>query len=108
MNRSHPVRLLSPLLCCLLSAGVVHGAPAGGEDDWPQWRGPRRDGTWAETGLVERFEGESREVFAARHEVLKATGIAAGDIVADIGAGRVGELLHTDRTELGKLIRREE
>ncbi|MBM3964519.1 MAG: dehydrogenase [Planctomycetes bacterium] len=21
-------------------------------DDWPQWRGPRRDGTWSETGLV--------------------------------------------------------
>ena len=24
-------------------------------DEWPQWRGPRRDGTWNETGLVEKF-----------------------------------------------------
>jgi SAM-dependent methyltransferase len=36
---------------------------------------------------VDRFEGESREVFAARHEVLKAAGVGAGDRVADIGAG---------------------
>ena len=25
-------------------------------DEWPQWRGPTRDGVWRETGLVERFE----------------------------------------------------
>jgi len=24
-------------------------------DDWPQWMGPRRDGVWRETGLVEKF-----------------------------------------------------
>jgi predicted methyltransferase len=36
---------------------------------------------------VERFEGESREVFAARHEVLSATEVAVGDRVVDIGAG---------------------
>ena len=26
-------------------------------EDWPQWRGPRRDGTWKETGLIDRFDG---------------------------------------------------
>lgn len=26
--------------------------------DWPQWRGPDRDGVWTETGVVERFESE--------------------------------------------------
>ncbi len=25
-------------------------------DDWPQWRGPTRDGVWRETGIVTRFE----------------------------------------------------
>jgi outer membrane protein assembly factor BamB len=25
-------------------------------DDWPQWRGPNRDGVWRETGVVERFD----------------------------------------------------
>jgi outer membrane protein assembly factor BamB len=24
-------------------------------DDWPQWRGPQRDGVWRETGVVENF-----------------------------------------------------
>jgi outer membrane protein assembly factor BamB len=24
-------------------------------EDWPQWRGPNRDGTWSEKGTVERF-----------------------------------------------------
>jgi len=36
---------------------------------------------------VERFEGESREVFAARHEILRANAVSAGDRVVDIGAG---------------------
>ena len=27
-------------------------------DDWPQWRGPRRDGVWRETGVVERFSAK--------------------------------------------------
>lgn len=26
-------------------------------DDWPQWRGPTRDGVWRETGVVEKFSG---------------------------------------------------
>ncbi|MEK6674383.1 MAG: PQQ-binding-like beta-propeller repeat protein [Planctomycetota bacterium] len=24
-------------------------------DDWPQWRGPNRDGVWRESGIVEKF-----------------------------------------------------
>ena len=27
-------------------------------DDWPQWRGPGRDGQWRETGIVERFSSD--------------------------------------------------
>ena len=36
---------------------------------------------------IEIFEGESREVFVARHDVLRAAGVQTGDRVADIGAG---------------------
>jgi hypothetical protein len=24
-------------------------------DDWPQWRGPNRDGVWGETGILQTF-----------------------------------------------------
>lgn len=36
---------------------------------------------------AERFSGESREVFAARFEVLAAIALEAGDRIADVGAG---------------------
>ncbi len=26
-------------------------------DDWPQWRGPGRDGVWRESGVIEKFDG---------------------------------------------------
>ncbi len=46
MNRTLLFGLLGvALFCDLLRA-----------EDWPQWRGPRRDGTWNETGIVEKFD----------------------------------------------------
>lgn len=37
----------------LLHAAPATAKPAG--EDWPQYRGPKRDGTWRETGLLEKF-----------------------------------------------------
>jgi outer membrane protein assembly factor BamB len=34
---------------------VVAGAGLAAADDWPQWLGPKRDGVWRETGIVEKF-----------------------------------------------------
>jgi outer membrane protein assembly factor BamB len=34
--------------------GLCATAAARG-DDWPQWLGPRRDGVWRETGILEKF-----------------------------------------------------
>jgi outer membrane protein assembly factor BamB len=31
-------------------------------DDWPQWRGPNRDGVYSETGLLESFPAEGLKV----------------------------------------------
>jgi outer membrane protein assembly factor BamB len=41
------------LFCLVSGLASCNGALFG--DDWPQWRGPNRDGTWKETGLVEKF-----------------------------------------------------
>jgi ubiquinone/menaquinone biosynthesis C-methylase UbiE len=37
--------------------------------------------------FVERFEGESRAVYAERHAIVEALDLSPGDAVADIGAG---------------------
>jgi len=42
------------LLSLLLT--MLSGLPGARADEWPQWRGPRRDGVWRETGIVERFK----------------------------------------------------
>ena len=42
--------LLTVLLACFLQTAL----PA---DDWPQWRGPARDGVWRESGIIEKFDG---------------------------------------------------
>jgi outer membrane protein assembly factor BamB len=44
--------LVGPLLTLAVCAWA---APPGRAEDWPQWLGPRRDGVWRETGLVEKF-----------------------------------------------------
>jgi outer membrane protein assembly factor BamB len=37
-----------PLVALILTIAVR-------ADDWPQWRGPNRDGAWSETGILETF-----------------------------------------------------
>jgi outer membrane protein assembly factor BamB len=43
------------ILCC--TCAILTQA-----EDWPQWRGPNRDGVWAESGLLESFPGEGLKV----------------------------------------------
>jgi outer membrane protein assembly factor BamB len=39
----------------LLAIGLAAAASICRADDWPQWRGPQRDGVWRETGIVQKF-----------------------------------------------------
>lgn len=48
ISRSSPI---SAAMTSLVLIGVMT-APA---NDWPQWRGPNRDGVWRETGIMESF-----------------------------------------------------
>ncbi len=45
----HRSMLLSAAILCIGSLALA--------DDWPQWRGPERDGVWRETGVVAKFAG---------------------------------------------------
>lgn len=51
-------------------------------DEWPQWRGPNRDGVWSETGTIDRF---ASPVIARRWSVPISSGYS-GPTVAE---GRV-------------------
>jgi len=48
----------SALLLLFLGLQLGIAAPSALSDDWPQWRGPQRDGVWRETGLLESFPEE--------------------------------------------------
>lgn len=56
ISRTIPIRL-AILLTLLSTWGLSAHA-----DDWPQWRGPNRDGVWSETGILETFPPEGLKV----------------------------------------------
>jgi outer membrane protein assembly factor BamB len=43
------------LVTTLITATAIIGSVAAAPEDWPQWRGPRRDGVSAETGLLKQW-----------------------------------------------------
>lgn len=45
----------------LVWIGLAFLAGAATAEDWPQWRGPTRDGVWTETGLMEKFAADKLE-----------------------------------------------
>ncbi|MDH3584997.1 MAG: PQQ-like beta-propeller repeat protein, partial [Phycisphaerae bacterium] len=51
-------------------------------DDWPQWRGPQRDGVWRETGLIQRFSAD-------RIPHLWKVPLGSGYTGPSVAAGRV-------------------
>lgn len=74
------------LTLSLVSAAAIAQAPAApakpGDVNAP-FLDPKLDAeSW-----VEKFEVESREVFAARDAILAAVGLEPGDRIADVGAG---------------------
>jgi len=80
---------IRPVWCTVVICAAMTSLlkPVALADDWPQWRGPQRDGTWHETGIVERFE-EKRLEPVWRREI--ASGYS-GPTVAD------GRVYVTDR-----------
>jgi outer membrane protein assembly factor BamB len=66
------------IACCLIAALAATTLA----DDWPQWRGPQRDGVWRETGLIDKFPADT----IARRWTYEIASGYSGPTVAD---GRV-------------------
>jgi outer membrane protein assembly factor BamB len=49
------MHLLRPLLAHAALPALLFSCCLSPADDWPQWLGPRRDGEWRETGILEKF-----------------------------------------------------
>ena len=92
MNPSR--RLLRSI--ALMSALSIAPAAALRADDWPQWRGPDRDGVWKETGLIEKFP-------APRIALRWRAKISSGYSGPTVAAGRV---YLTDRQAQPKQVER--
>ncbi|MFV1966251.1 MAG: PQQ-binding-like beta-propeller repeat protein [Pirellulaceae bacterium] len=75
------MKCLIPVTICLGALLVVMGSPCF-SDDWPQWRGPNRDGVWRETGIVETFD-------APQIKLKWKTPIASGYSGPTVAHGRV-------------------
>jgi len=78
------------LLLVLLPGGLQ-------ADDWPQWRGPERDGVWRETGIVDRIPANGLNV---RWRARVGNGYS-GPVVA---RGRVYVSDHFYATEVERVL----
>ncbi|MFM7843780.1 MAG: PQQ-binding-like beta-propeller repeat protein [Planctomycetota bacterium] len=67
---------------CLAAIALLGVTASAVGEDWPQWRGPNRDGRWTETGIIDKFtEGGPKVLWRA-----PISGGYSGPAVAD---GRV-------------------
>lgn len=64
-------------VACLLAVSVVEAA------DWPQWRGPNRDGKSAETGLLRAWPAQGPP------QVFRAAGLGEGYSSLAVARGRI-------------------
>jgi len=79
----------SAILCGLCLLLVTSAARA---DDWPQWRGPKRDGVWRETGVLEKFPADGLKI-------LWRKDISAGYCGPTVADGRVYVMDRPDTPE---------
>ena len=77
LNRSWRPLVLS------ITSGICFAAGNVQAEDWPQWRGPNRDGKSADTGLLKEWPAEGPTL------AWKATGLGQGLSNMSVAAGRL-------------------
>lgn len=85
INRSWCLLVIAIATCCITAADVR-------AEDWPQWRGPNRDGKSADTGLLKEWPAAGPKL------AWKATGIGKGYASVSTSAGRLFTMGDKDGT----------
>lgn len=101
---AHPLQTIGLSVLVLPLFGVFSQA-----DDWPQWRGPNRDGVWSETGILESFPPDGLKV---RWRALVGPGwsspvVAQGQVYvtdSELMAPKAKERVHCFDAATGKPI----
>src|SRR5215468_9438867 len=96
-----PARLSAKIFALLI---IQLAAFSGTAADWPQWRGPRRDGISTETGLLKQWPASGPPL------VWKAKGLGAGyssvavvgEYIYTIGDGSDASFVHALNRQDGK------
>jgi outer membrane protein assembly factor BamB len=76
-HRSRCLLMFSAVAGCFLAAASVQAA------DWPQWRGPNRDGKSADTGLLQEWPAGGPKL------AWRATGLGTGYANMSVANGRL-------------------
>lgn len=71
------------LLAAILLLALAHQAVAQSAENWPQWRGPNRDGISKETGLLKQWPAEGPPL------VWKASGAGSGYSSFSVANGKL-------------------
>jgi outer membrane protein assembly factor BamB len=99
-------RYACPLACLVVSVTAFAGSTASAAD-WPQWRGPDRDGVSKETGLLEKWPEGGPPL------AWKAKGVGTGHASVSVASGRIytmgdaadgGSYVHALDAQSGKLL----
>src|SRR5262245_37472862 len=80
-----------------LAAALTLLATAARGEDWPQWRGPNRDGVWRETGILDAIPATG---LAIRWRARVGNGYS-GPVVA---RGRVYVTDHQSQPEVERVL----
>jgi outer membrane protein assembly factor BamB len=92
---------------CVLGATILTMAAASLAADWPQWRGPARDGKSADTGLLKEWPADGPKL------AWKATGLGSGYASISVVGNRLytmgdvdgaSTLLALDASKEGKIV----
>lgn len=67
------------------------------EDEWPDWRGPYRDGTWHETGVITSFKSDQLDV-------IWSVPVSAGYSGPTVAEGRVYLTDRMNRPQIERVL----